>query len=144
MLTLFALKACNIAMYLNVFNKRNMKKGLIVLIIALVAQVGLIAQDNEEAIVVKGTIFEMVNNEKVALPFANVFIEGTDIVTTTDFDGNFTLESTTDLKNLKCTFRGYEAFVKEIDGSVTKTIELEILMKTEGTAMLNEQIVSKI
>jgi len=120
-----------------------MKKGLIILVVVLVNQVCSLAQDKVEGVVVKGTIFEIVNNEKVALAFANVFIEGTDFVTTTDFDGNFEIVATENAHHLKCTFRGYETFVKEIDATNIKSIELDILMKHESTALKNEKVAIK-
>jgi len=124
-----------------------MKKIIIASCILVLSQVSLFAQqtDNQDkiskeannGIIIKGTLSEIVNNEKVALPLANVFIEGTTYVTATDLDGHFTLEIVPGSYNLKCTFLGYDAFVKSIDHENGKHIELDILMKPESTTMLN-------
>ncbi|MFA6400970.1 MAG: carboxypeptidase-like regulatory domain-containing protein [Salinivirgaceae bacterium] len=127
-----------------------MKKAVIVLVVAVVSQVSVFAQEvgsrtNETSknIIIKGTLSEIVNNEKVALPFANVFIEGTTYVTTTDFEGNFTLETEAGSYNLKCTFMGYDSYVKSITEENRGTIELDILMKPESTTMLDVDIATK-
>lgn len=121
-----------------------MKKLIVVLFVVVISQLGLSAQEsnNKNTIVVKGTVFEIINNEKVALPFANVFIENTEMVTTTDFDGRFVIEANENRNNLKCTFRGYKAFFKEIDSQGVKFIELNILMIPENTSAINKVVVN--
>lgn len=120
-----------------------MKKALIILFVAIVSQVSVFAQEvssktdaTSKNIIIKGTLSEIVNNEKVALPFANVFIEGTTYVTTTDLEGNFTLETEAGSYNLKCTFMGYDSYVKTLTEENCGTINLDILLKPESTTML--------
>jgi len=66
-----------------------------------VLNLGLFAQTG----IIKGRVFDEINNE--ALPFANVVIEGTTIGTTTDIDGNYTLEVEPGLYNVTASFIGY-------------------------------------
>lgn len=127
-----------------------MKKAVIILFVALVGQTSVFAQEANNVadataknIIIKGTLSEIVNNEKVALPFANVFIEGTTHVTTTDFEGNFTLETEAGSCNLKCTFMGYDSYVKTLTKENCGTIELDILLKPESTTMLDVNSTSK-
>jgi hypothetical protein len=121
-----------------------MKKAIIILFVAIVSQVSVFAQElssktdaTSKNIIIKGTLSEIVNNEKVALPFANVFIEGTTYVTTTDLEGNFTLETEAGSYNLKCTFMGYDSYVKTLTEENCGTINLDILLKPESTTMLD-------
>ncbi|MDA3890084.1 MAG: carboxypeptidase-like regulatory domain-containing protein [Salinivirgaceae bacterium] len=129
-----------------------MKKLIIVLVVVCVNQFygfsqqinqNTIEKETSNCIIIKGKLTELVNNEKVVLPFANVFIEGTTEVTSTDFDGNFILKTEVASCNLKCTYRGYESVVNEINSEVGKTIDIEVLMKPEGTAMNSTEVASK-
>lgn len=55
--------------------------------------------------VIQGRVFDQINNEP--LPSANVIIEGTSIGTTTDPDGNYTLQVEPGLYNVQASFIGY-------------------------------------
>jgi hypothetical protein len=82
----------------------------------------------------KGTVKGMltdgeVNNEP--LPFANVFIKGTTIGGTSDFDGNYTLSLTEGSHILVFSFVGYT------------TVEKRILIKAGGTLIVNQKLSAK-
>ena len=62
-----------------------MKKELILLTIIILFTCSLKSQNGE----IQGTITDITNNEPI--PFANVVIAGTQIGTTSDFDGNFSI-----------------------------------------------------
>ena len=59
---------------------------------------------------IKGIVFDGEFNEP--MPFANIFIKGTEIGSVTDFDGNYTLEVVEGTYTLVVSFVGYET--KEI------------------------------
>ena len=70
-----------------------------------------------------------VNNEP--LPFANVFIKGTTIGGTSDFDGNYTLSLAEGNHILVFSFVGYA------------TVEKNILIKGGGTLIVNQKLSAK-
>ncbi|MDO6744272.1 TonB-dependent receptor [Tenacibaculum soleae] len=76
---------------------------------------------------VSGTVTDKeMNNE--ALPFANVFIKGTSIGATTDFDGKYTLSVPTGNQTIVFSFVGYQ------------TIEKQIIVKTNETLKVNQAL----
>lgn len=82
----------------------------------------------------KGTVKGMltdgeVNNEP--LPFANVFIKGTTIGGTSDFDGNYTLSLNVGNHVLVFSFIGYQ------------TVEKNILVKANETLTINQKLSAK-
>ena len=82
----------------------------------------------------KGTVKGMltdgeVNNEP--LPFANVFIKGTTVGGTSDFDGNYSLSIKAGNHVLVFSFVGYA------------TIEKNILVKAGETLVVNQQLSAK-
>lgn len=90
----------------------------------------------EKIVTIQGTVSEVVNNEIVALPFVNVFVEGTADVTSTGFDGAFEIE-TLDLDgNVKFTFKGYRAVAKEIE-TETGLLVLNILLTKDNDIAMN-------
>lgn len=64
---------------------------------------------------VKGTITEPFGEETAPVPFANIFIEGTTLGTTTDFDGNFELSIPAGKSNLVVSFIGYKPDTTHLD-----------------------------
>ncbi len=70
-----------------------------------------------------------------ALPFANVFVEGTTIGTTTDIDGNYTLKIPEGASNLVISFTGYTDQVLPIGSGGTLNCTMQ-----EGT-ILDEVVV---
>jgi len=82
---------------------------------------------------VKGTVMEKSTGE--ALPFCTVMVEGTNIGTTTDVDGNFNLTLPENSKNLKVTYVGYNEQTLPISSE-----DMKIYM--DGTTELDEVIVS--
>ena len=82
----------------------------------------------------KGTVKGMltdgeVNNEP--LPFANVFIKGTTLGGTSDFDGNYNLSINAGSHVLVFSFIGYQ------------TVEKNIVVKTGETLTINQQLSAK-
>lgn len=77
-----------------------------------------------------------VKGHNMPIPGASVFIDGTDIGTATDFDGNFTLNVPIDATTLAVTFIGY----KRAEVDITGKSEILILLE-EDINSLNEIIV---
>lgn len=79
---------------------------------------------------VKGVLTDAESNNE-PLPFANVFIKGTSIGGTTDFDGNYLLSVDAGNYVLVFSFVGY------------KTIEKPLLIKAGETIVINEKLSAK-
>jgi outer membrane receptor protein involved in Fe transport len=82
----------------------------------------------------KGTVKGMltdgeVNNEP--LPFANIFIKGTTVGGTSDFDGNYNLSVDAGKHVLVFSFVGYQ------------TVEKNIIVKVKETLTINQQLTAK-
>ncbi len=118
-----------------------MKRTLVILIVVVISQISVFSKSIENAntesdnyITIKGKLTEILNGEQVVLPFANVYLDGTTEVTTTNFDGTFTMKVKEGSYNLKCTYMGYEAYEKEISVSNAGNMNLSILMKSNDVA----------
>lgn len=109
-----------------------MKKIFSLVIVALVS-VATYGQNNE-IVTIQGTLSEVVNNEKVALPFANIFIEGSSVVTSSDMDGTYRIEADSQEGVLRVSFRGYEPFEYQIKETDSPVIELDIVLRSVSTA----------
>ena len=71
---------------------------------------------------IKGTVIDGETNDP--LPGANVLIEGTDIGTSTDFDGNFVLEVEPGSYNLIVSYMGYEKFSRKVSVTAGQTYNM--------------------
>ena len=79
----------------------------------------------------KGTVSGLVTDKEMnneALPFANVFIKGTTVGGTTDFDGKYTLNAPVGNQIIVFSFVGYQ------------TIEKQIIVKANQTITVNQQL----
>lgn len=94
--------------------------------------------------IVKGKLTEEMNGEIVPLPFANVFLEGTTIGGTSDFDGNYQFSSPAGNYVLTCSFMGYETFKREIQITPGGEITVNIEMKPEGIAIEGVEVTAKL
>ena len=94
--------------------------------------------------IVKGTLTDSeANNEP--LPFANVFIKGTTIGSTTDFDGNYLLNVAEGNHILVFSFVGYETIEKKIAIEPGKTVIINDKLSAKAGLTLDEvQIVATV
>ena len=89
--------------------KRGMKKYLFYIFAMLIAATSAIAQTTK----VKGTVKDAFNGEP--LPFVNIWFPGTTIGVTTDFDGNYSIETRQSVPDtIKAEILGYSAQAKKI------------------------------
>jgi hypothetical protein len=106
-----------------------MKKIICIAIIAF-SQL-LSAQD-------KGTLKGLLTDKEAnneSLPFANVFIIGTNIGTTTDFDGNYSFKVPAGTHVVSFSFLGYKTVEKTITIAASETLVLnQIMSADEGVA----------
>ena len=97
----------------------------------------IIAQD-------KGTLQGLLTDKEVnneSLPFANVYIKGTNIGATTDFDGNYSFKVPAGVHVVSFSFLGYKTVEKTITILAGETATLNQLMSAEEGVALDEIIV---
>lgn len=116
----------------------NMKRRFILILLTLFLKIVAFAAVGT----VEGTLIELQDGEKVPLPFANVYLEGTTIGSISDFDGNFTISAEPGEYIIVCKFLGYEPFKKPIVIAADGIISLNIEMKPEGIAIEGIDIVA--
>ncbi len=109
-----------------------MKKTLFVY---LLLTASLIAQKG----VVKGTVFDGDDNDQ-PFPFANVFIKGTSVGTTTDKNGNYQLNVDAGNKVLVFSFLGYQTVEKPVTIVANKTITVNQTLVSGGGQALDEVV----
>ncbi len=81
--------------------------------------------------VVKGKVTDAHSGDPI--PFANVIFPGTTHGTTTDFDGNFTVRTSTDADSLVVSYLGYRTRTKKVERGVTQQINFQL--EEEATAL---------
>ena len=112
-----------------------MKKILLIALIAF-SQV-VIAQDKGT---VKGLLTDKeMNNE--SLPFANVFIKGTNIGATTDFDGNYSFKVPMGTHVVSFSFLGYKTVEKTFTIKADQILVINQIMSAEEGVGLDEIII---
>jgi outer membrane receptor protein involved in Fe transport len=112
-----------------------MKKILFIALIAF-SQI-VIGQDKGT---VKGLLTDKeMNNE--SLPFANVFIKGTNIGATTDFDGNYSFKVLEGTHTISFSFLGYKTVEKTFTIKAEETLVINQIMSAEEGVGLDEIII---
>jgi hypothetical protein len=97
-----------------------------------------------DAQVIKGKITENQNGQEVPVPFANVFILGETIGTTTDFDGNYTLNVGQGKYQLVASYVGYLSDTMSIDLSSGEDLELNIGLLQNSQTLKEFQVEAKV
>ncbi len=87
----------------------------------------------QEETIVTGKIQDKKNKE--ALPFVSIGFKGTRFGTTTDFEGNFKMKTTTPVDSIVVTYIGYKKYTKKIKQGQTQNILIEL---NENTSELRE------
>ena len=112
-----------------------MKKFLFVIFIAF-SQIA-ISQD-------KGTLKGLLTDKEAnneTLPFANVFLKGTNIGATTDFDGNYSFQVPTGTHIVSFSFLGYKTVEKTFTIVAPQTVVLNQIMSAEEGVALDEIVI---
>lgn len=104
----------------------------------------LILNTSAQNSIVKGTIFSFETGEKEAMPFVNIFVEGTTNGTTTDFDGNFQLNVKEGNHNLIVSFVGYVTDKLNITSSKNNPIVINHELKPDDGMLDVVQIVAEV
>lgn len=68
------------------------------------------------------------------IPFANVVFKGSSIGTTTDFDGNYKLKTSTPTDSLQASYVGYKVKVKKVKPGVAQVINFQLDELSTGLA----------
>ncbi len=117
----------------------KMKKVFLFFVLCITAM-SIYAQNGT----VQGVITEEQNGEKVALPFANVFLEGTTYGATSDFDGNFIFKAPEGNYVVTCSFMGYTTFKQEITVTAGGNVSVSVDMKVDGVEIEGVEVVAKM
>jgi hypothetical protein len=81
--------------------------------------------------IVKGKVTDASTGDPI--PFANIIFKGTTSGTTTDFDGNFTVKTTSPVDSLVASYMGYTTRVKRVEPGIAQTIHFQL--EEEVTAL---------
>ncbi len=84
---------------------------------------------------IKGRVFNSINNE--AVPFANIFIEGTSLGATSDIEGNYILTNLDPgTYSVTCSFIGFKRLVNyEVPVNSVRTTTLDFALVEENTTL---------
>ena len=112
-----------------------MKKFLFIIFIVF----SQIASSQDKGIL-KGLLTDKeANNE--TLPFANVFLKGTNIGATTDFDGNYSFQVPAGTHTVLFSFLGYKTIEKTFTIAAAQTFVLNQIMSAEEGVALDEIVI---
>lgn len=94
--------------------------------------------------IVKGIVKEVQEEEETPLPFANVYIEGTTIGTTTNLDGFYELNLEPGTYTVSFSFIGYDKVSKEIKADGETPVEINVTLKSgEGQKLQEIEVAGK-
>ena len=99
------------------------RSGLIVF-----SLVFLSSQTHAQETIVHGKVIDA--NSGDAVPFVNIVFKGTSIGTTTDFDGNYHIQSTHPTDSLQASYIGYVIKSKVVSKGIRQTINFQLLEET--------------
>lgn len=86
------------------------------------------ATSNAQLTKIMGTVIN--KKTKNPIPFVNIYFKNSDIQTTTDFDGKFSLETKTPGDSLHAQYMGYESMALPVMKGKFQYIDFELLPKT--------------
>jgi hypothetical protein len=105
----------------------SLKKVLVLSLLGILC-LNISAQDLTR---IKGTVLD--SKTKAPLPFVNVVFKGANIGTTTDFDGNFEIETQWGTPTIQASFVGYKTSSKKVELGSKQTINF--LLKNDAIEM---------
>lgn len=116
-----------------------MKKIFILILFIIIGHFVSFAQQGS----IKGRVFNQQTNE--AIPFANVLIEGTQIGSTTDFDGNFIITGVSPgFYRLRVSSLGFdEYFTEEIQVINGKSVNLDVPLSEAAFTVEEVEVTAK-
>src|SRR5688572_3113076 len=74
--------------------------------------------------VVKGKVTDASSGDPI--PFVNIFLKGTTAGTTTDFDGNYSVKTTSPVDSIEATYIGYKKRTKKLEHNKTQVINFQL------------------
>jgi hypothetical protein len=102
-----------------VSNPRNFYYLIAFLVFSTLLPSAVLAQT-----VVKGKVTDA--NSGDPIPFVNIFLKGSTVGTTTDFDGNYSIKTTIPVDSIEATSIGYKKRTKKIERNKTQVINLQL------------------
>ncbi|MDC1105102.1 carboxypeptidase-like regulatory domain-containing protein [Prolixibacteraceae bacterium] len=118
--------------------KRNFVLGALLLLVQCVSAFADIKKG-----VVKGAVYEIVNQQKVGLAFVNVYIEGTSFGAVSDFNGNFELPLAPGTYDLVFSSIGYRVVKQPIDVNAEGIVSIETTLEVAGEELGEVQVVAQ-
>ena len=104
----------------------------------IMTSIGLLANGT-----IKGKVTENIDGKKESIPFANVFLLGTTIGGTTDFDGNYQISAPAGSYKVVASFTGYEADTLTVNVKDGETYSLNFSMHQKSFSLKAVQVVAK-
>jgi len=101
-----------------------LKTSRFVIIIVLFAVFGPLSGFAQQHTKIMGTVIDAQTNQPV--PFVNIYFKGTEVQTTTDFDGKFSLDTKNATDSLSAQYMGYISQVKLIVKNKFQYIDFEL------------------
>lgn len=92
--------------------------------------------------ILKGYVYELVNEEKIPLPFSNIYVTELKSGTATDINGNFELKLPEGTYTINFSFVGYLPVNKQIIVNQPETY-LEIVLKPDGYQLEEVKVVAQ-
>ncbi len=89
--------------------------------------------------IISGKVFDLKTKEP--LPFVNVILKGTNAGATSDFDGNFQINTSKTADSIVGSYIGYKRFAAPIKNGVSQTINIPLEIMEEGFT-LNEVVIN--
>jgi hypothetical protein len=101
--------------------RKDRLKAFLIVLTAMWANVFLA---NAQETIVQGKVTDAASGDPI--PFANVVFKGTSIGSTTDFDGNFLIKTSSPTDSLSASFIGYKSRVKAVKRGIQQTINFQL------------------
>lgn len=74
--------------------------------------------------VVKGKVTDAASGDPI--PFVNIFLKGTTAGATTDFDGNYSVKTTSPVDSIEASYIGYRKRTKKLEANKTQVINFQL------------------
>ncbi|QZE14571.1 TonB-dependent receptor [Halosquirtibacter laminarini] len=120
-----------------------MKRKLMMIAFLVLMQISQSIADTKKGIV-KGVVYEIVNQQKVGLAFVNIYIEGTSIGAVSDVNGNFNLPLAPGTYDLVFSSIGYKVVRQPIDVDNNGVVVIDKTLEVNGDELAEVKVVARV